>query len=270
MIPKTSIQRLSSRLSIPEKNIEQDYVISWILIGLTYSDLHKFLLFKGGTALKKFYFKDYRFSEDLDFTLVKDIPRDRIREELRKTFVKISELANIPLQLSEREESFANTYALFINYSGPLGADISRGEIKTDITINEELIHQPKEKTLSKEYDEYYDLLYDRAIMVYDIKEIFIEKLCCLLARIEPRDLYDLHYLLNTGDIDQELLTEDFKKKAASKKVKPENLRNKIDKNKRRLEELWEGRLKNQLLDLPEFDSVYRELKRALKAAKFI
>jgi predicted nucleotidyltransferase component of viral defense system len=27
-------------------------------------------IFKGGTCLKKCYFEDYRFSEDLDFTLL--------------------------------------------------------------------------------------------------------------------------------------------------------------------------------------------------------
>ncbi len=30
------------------------------------------LAFKGGTALKKCYFADYRFSEDLDFTLTEE------------------------------------------------------------------------------------------------------------------------------------------------------------------------------------------------------
>jgi predicted nucleotidyltransferase component of viral defense system len=51
--------------------IEQDYLLSWILFGIaTHPILSKVLIFKGGTALKKCYFGDYRFSQDLDFTLV--------------------------------------------------------------------------------------------------------------------------------------------------------------------------------------------------------
>lgn len=45
--------------------------------------LSKNLVFKGGTVLKKAYFEDYRFSEDLDFTLLKEnITNDRHIERI--------------------------------------------------------------------------------------------------------------------------------------------------------------------------------------------
>ena len=37
-------------------------------------ELRETLVFKGGTALKKCYFGDYRFSEDLDFSGLEDVP----------------------------------------------------------------------------------------------------------------------------------------------------------------------------------------------------
>ena len=40
------------------------------------------LVFKGGTALRKCYFGDYRFSEDLDFSTLKGIPTGNEIEEL--------------------------------------------------------------------------------------------------------------------------------------------------------------------------------------------
>jgi uncharacterized protein len=43
------------------------------------SDLRPVLAFKGGTALKGCYFADYRFSEDLDFTLREALPFEEIR-----------------------------------------------------------------------------------------------------------------------------------------------------------------------------------------------
>jgi uncharacterized protein len=55
---------------VRDQQIEKDYVLSWILQGIAENEsLAKALVFKGGTVLKKAYFKDYRFSEDLDFTI---------------------------------------------------------------------------------------------------------------------------------------------------------------------------------------------------------
>ncbi len=55
--------------------VERDYALGHILAAL-YSrpSLNGMLVFKGGTALKKAYFGDYRFSVDLDFTAT-DGPR---------------------------------------------------------------------------------------------------------------------------------------------------------------------------------------------------
>lgn len=78
MIPQRNISLLSNRLAktggrrIPEVVLERDYCLAWFLVGLSRSTLGDVLAFKGGTALKRCYFSDYRFSEDLDFTLVKN------------------------------------------------------------------------------------------------------------------------------------------------------------------------------------------------------
>ncbi len=55
--------------------IEKDYALSYVLAGISsVPDLSETLIFKGGTALKKFFFGDYRFSEDLDFSTI-DAPK---------------------------------------------------------------------------------------------------------------------------------------------------------------------------------------------------
>jgi len=75
LIPQRNISLLSNRLAagggtrIREDVLERDYCLAWFLCGLSESDLRPALAFKGGTALKRCYFSDYRFSEDLDFTL---------------------------------------------------------------------------------------------------------------------------------------------------------------------------------------------------------
>jgi hypothetical protein len=75
MIPQRDLSLLSNRLArgggrrIPEAVLEKDYCLSWFLVGMSATPLKDILAFKGGTAIKKCYIPDYRFSEDLDFTL---------------------------------------------------------------------------------------------------------------------------------------------------------------------------------------------------------
>ena len=55
--------------SIPLWVIEKDYAMSYVLAGIANTPgLGDRIVLKGGTALKKAYFLDYRFSEDLDYS----------------------------------------------------------------------------------------------------------------------------------------------------------------------------------------------------------
>ena len=76
-------------------------MLSWILQGVAqHKQLSKTIVFKGGTVLKKIYFEDYRFSEDLDFTsLNNDITNEQIFEWFKETFEYILEEANIRLEI---------------------------------------------------------------------------------------------------------------------------------------------------------------------------
>lgn len=63
------------RLGLPWEVLERDYVQSWILAGISRTEsLRDVTVFKGGTALRKCYFGDYRLSEDLDFSGLEGIP----------------------------------------------------------------------------------------------------------------------------------------------------------------------------------------------------
>ena len=71
MILQSQISKLANRLlkehggrRIPESVLERDYCIAWFLVGLSQTLLRNKLIFKGGTALRRCYFPDYRFSED--------------------------------------------------------------------------------------------------------------------------------------------------------------------------------------------------------------
>jgi predicted nucleotidyltransferase component of viral defense system len=70
MIPKYEIMEHAKEYGLSANTIEKDYVLSWLLFGIANSnELKQKWIFKGGTCLKKCYFEQYRFSEDLDFTI---------------------------------------------------------------------------------------------------------------------------------------------------------------------------------------------------------
>ena len=271
MIEPRDLFRIESKLkkgnkSIPVKSIEKDYVLSWILIGIAKSKLYDILCFKGGTALKKFFFPDYRFSEDLDFTLLEEVSATEINRMLQKVYLLVADMSNIRLNLKSIEEH-TNSLTFFINFSGPLGADITRGEVKTDITVDEKLIYQPTDRILLREYEEYQDLPEDIRLKVYAIEEIFMEKCLSVLdkSRNEPRDVYDLWYLLSNECCDYETLGEGIREKGSYKNIIYFNILDTLENKESNYESLWHTRLDKHIVDLPPFEKVYRMLKRSLR-----
>jgi len=70
MIDYLQVQRLSLKNNISPEIIEKDYFIELLLFYFSKDNfLYENIVFRGGTALKKIYFPEYRFSEDLDFVI---------------------------------------------------------------------------------------------------------------------------------------------------------------------------------------------------------
>ena len=87
MIRPGEIQTIATKLGLRDTQIEKDYVIGWVLKGISETDILKEkLIFKGGTALRKIYFPDYRLSEDLDFTFGGDVLNT---DEIKKLFADL-------------------------------------------------------------------------------------------------------------------------------------------------------------------------------------
>ncbi|MGI6395380.1 MAG: nucleotidyl transferase AbiEii/AbiGii toxin family protein [bacterium] len=137
MIKPGEIQNKAREAGVRDQQIEKDYVLSWILQGISRHDkLSKTIVFKGGTVLKKVYFKDYRFSEDLDYTLINsDISNELIFEWFAEVFKYIKEEANIPLEIINNNEHEDGGINFYIGYVGPLGGSGAGKKIKIDIAV---------------------------------------------------------------------------------------------------------------------------------------
>jgi hypothetical protein len=77
MIGAVDIRELARAQALRDTIVEKDYVIGWLLWAIGEEPtLAESWAFKGGTCLRKCYFQEYRFSEDLDFTVTNDAPLD--------------------------------------------------------------------------------------------------------------------------------------------------------------------------------------------------
>jgi predicted nucleotidyltransferase component of viral defense system len=275
MIPQRNISLLSNRLAraggrrIPEVVLERDYCMAWFLVGLSRSALRDVLAFKGGTALKRCYFGDYRFSEDLDFTLTTEASLETILAGLEEISTDIQQESGILIRYSHADrKSHQNSHTFYLAYDGPLPS-MSTKEVKVDITISERLVRPLQNRPVLKGYKEYEDLPEDATVQVYSLEEILSEKVAALTdrARNEPRDLYDIWYLIEQEKMDLAAIFPGIIDKLDFRGRSLEGMRDELSKKKTRLKKLWDMRLANQVAELDHFEEVYRAVKRAFRDA---
>jgi predicted nucleotidyltransferase component of viral defense system len=277
MIPQRDLSLLSNRLAgqggrrIPETLLERDYCLSWLLVGLSRSPLRDRLAFKGGTALKKCYFGDYRFSEDLDFTLTKETSWEEIERGFAAAFEETRRGSGVEIRLDRPDRhSHENSHTFYLAYEGPLPAGRAKS-VKTDITIRERIVFPPEERPILRGYDEYRDLPEDARLHVYSLDEMATEKTVALLdrARNEPRDLYDLWFLTAKGHVRLSDLLDPVARKLEFRGLTLAQVSKEFSAKEARYKKLWQVRLAAQMAMLPEFDTVYRAVRRTLRQAGF-
>ena len=277
MIPQRDLSLLSNRLArgggrrIPEAVLEKDYCLSWFLVGMSTTPLKDILAFKGGTAIKKCYIPDYRFSEDLDFTLREETALETIKSHLDEAFSRTEEASGIKIRFSRYDRhSHENSHTFYLAYEGPLPGATGK-EVKVDITIRERNVFPVETLPVLNAYAEYHDLPVDALIGVYSLNEIATEKIVALFdsARNEPRDLYDLWHLTGNGLVGLADLTHAVASKAEFRNRTMSDAKDIFLRKEARLKKLWSVRLPAQMAELPEFDEVYRAVTRELRKEYF-
>lgn len=263
MIKPGEIQKKARDVGVRDQQIEKDYILSWILQGIAqHSTLSKTIVFKGGTVLKKVYFKDYRFSEDLDFTLLNDnIANEQIFEWFTEIFEYIKEEANIPLEIIDDNEHLDGGINFYISYVGPLGGMGANKRVKIDISKSEELQFDSISKPVFLTYTDQEE----HQLLCYTLEEILVEKLRSVLQRMQARDFYDIWYLLELHGLELDFYVNEFIAKCESKMLNPKDFFTKLELRLPQYKARWQKSMKDQIHDLPNFETVFREVKRHLK-----
>lgn len=263
MIRPAEIQRIAGTVRVRDTQIEKDYILSWILIGIAHDEqLRKALFFKGGTVLKKFYFKNYRYSEDLDFTLA-DL--SMTAEDVHKHFETAKEFvaqeANIRLSVNDFNVHSTGNIYFYLQYVGPLGGSGENKKVKVDISTDEHICFPTEERTMFKTFS---DELPCR-IQCYSLDEVMVEKLRSLISRTQPRDYYDLWYLCEQENMDMAFHQPEFEQKCVHKGIDALSLEDKLNAKLDNFKARWIQSLQDQIADLPPFEQINRELSRHFK-----
>jgi predicted nucleotidyltransferase component of viral defense system len=267
MIKPGEIQQKARAVGVRDQQIEKDYILSWIMFGIAkHEQLSKTIVFKGGTVLKKVYFEDYRFSEDLDFTLLySETANEQIFEWFKEVFEFIKEEANIPLEIIDNNEHEDGGINFYISYIVPFGGQGNNKRVKLDISRSESLVFEPVMKDVFIDYTdlEAYQLL------CYPLEEVLVEKMRSVMQRMQARDFYDIWYLLDQHRMDVDFYLNEFETKCKSKELNHTDFPKKLAERLPQYKGGWQSSMSEQIKNLPDFDHVEREVQRHIKKLNF-
>ncbi len=257
MIDYYKIKKLSTKLQVPEEIIEKDFFIELVLFYLARdSYFREKIIFRGGTSLKKIYFQNYRFSEDLDFLLPDRENLAEIEYKLNQCLLKIN--ADYPVKLDKRCEYNKDRLQFFILYD--LISEIHAiKELKVDV-LKDNFVPAFQPKKILFNYHEFKQE--DLYLGTYDLESIVSDKIGRILDVVdEPRDLYDLWCLLKLK-LDIIKIKDEFKNRYRVEMYIP-NLLSEIKKENYKRN--WRIRLEKQITNLPEYDMIIKELEMMIK-----
>lgn len=282
MILKKEIEVKAEEQNIPKSTIDKDWVLGHFIDAIfSIPECKENLIFKGGTCLRKCYFSNYRFSEDLDFTCTN--PKFELTKKMLNQLVQIiTERTEIPLHIEElkplQHKDKLTGYKAIIKF---WGADHPRNQapppperwttsIKIEIILYELMIFPVETREV---YHPYSDQLSETPLEVpcYAIHEVLSEKLRALIQRsyTAPRDFYDIWYLANhVKDIDWKKVTTAFHQKMEFKGLEFTGIEQMInEENDKRLKAAWKNSLGHQIpeVQLPDYEVIKKELTELIR-----
>lgn len=228
MISEAEIRRFAARWSMDPMIVDLDYAVGCFLSTLYRYMEADLLRFKGGTCLRKCYFADYRFSEDLDFTATQRVSRKALENLIRGV---LNEAVNDwgidfnarPFKVEIVDDEYGKeSYHARLYYRGPLRRTGDPRAIRLDITTNELLVFNAVKRNIIHPYTDRASMV-DTLASCYDLLETLAEKIRALAGQRRyaiSRDIYDIDQLVMRHVIDLEKLAASLSNKLHFKGLK--------------------------------------------------
>jgi len=186
MISRAAVDQRVREWGLRHEVVEKDYVLGWLLWGIGRNPV------------------TYRFSEDLDFTVVGGGPIEPADVEplLAGVLQRVADESGI--DFSDRAPALrarpnAGSVEGRVYYRGPLAAP-SVASVKLDLSANELLARPPERRPIAHPYEPDEALPEPTEVACYVFEEVFAEKLRAMGERSRPRDLYDIVNLYRRDD----------------------------------------------------------------------
>ena len=275
MIGRAELRSSAAKSGVSLDNVQRDYVLSWVLKGL-YENvaLGQSLVFKGGTALRKAYFSDYRFSQDLDFTLVEALGGEEIAANLEAIVETVGDESGIsflpdkPRLEQTRDVPGEEAYEARLYFFRPEQHRGTPMVVRIEMTRYEEVMLSPERKPLHHPYSDASSFA-DLNITVYRLEEVLAEKLRAILLQrgyAAPRDLYDIWYLRKNVSFNLDEIMGLFQKKCEYKRLDWRSASfDELVARRESFQGAWTASLTGQLAVVPDFDEVFAGVKEFLR-----
>jgi predicted nucleotidyltransferase component of viral defense system len=270
MIRKQDVLDRAAEWGLRPDVVEKDYALGWLLVAIArHPESAQRWVFKGGTCLKKCFVETYRFSEDLDFSLLPDAvyTAEGLLTVLREIAREATQMSGIDFAEGEasvraRQDKLGRTtFQGKVGYRGPLAVpgvprillDLTRHELVAGDSVRRSIFH-PYPDTFPR----------GSAVSTYSLEELLAEKTRALWERTRPRDAYDVVFLLDNDatDVDLNRTRDLFARKCRAKGLEPPEsaaLAARV-RDDAELRSEWENMLAHQLPQLPSVDGVIERI----------
>lgn len=200
MISDDEIKRKAIELEINTSDVQRDYVFGWLLSGIYHISprLSSALILKGGSAFRKAYFTDARYSGDLDFSVQTEIDPEMIRTELNQVCQYVGDNTGVSFALDEsrvqpkridKDDRAFEARLYFRSFFGDEHVDL---KAKLDVTEFDRIFLPIQRRQIIHDYSDTEVCV--GTIACQELEELLASKLLALIHRIHSPDLYDFIY----------------------------------------------------------------------------
>lgn len=241
IISKDQIEEIVVKHKFNFNLILKDYYVTLVLYSL--KDI-KGIYFKGGTALQKIFLDYSRISEDIDYTLTRDL------NEVKADIVDVLGKSQI-FQKITKDKDVEGFTRLIIHYKDFDGRDQT---VFVDLNQRAKLLLPPETHEIKHFYDGFIPKF---SVSTLAKDEMVAEKMAATIVRNKPRDHYDLYKIIKAG---LHINTELVKKKCEQAGVEFSIVRMFCQANK--LKNRWDEDLAPLLSEEITFYDVMQTLAR--------
>lgn len=236
--------------------VDLDYVLGCFLSQWYLETSADSLRLKGGTCLRKCYFPDYRFSEDLDFSAEVAVAQEELEGMVARTIQSTQDSLGIDLGIQAprvrviRDRDGETYYEVRLYYRGPLRRTGAPRGIRLHVSLGEALAMPAEVHRILHPYGD-EAIVSATQVYCYSLPEILAEKLRALCGQRRfalSRDLYDIEQLIVRAQVGLQSVAAFLEAKFAARGMSVEQ----VDLNRfaNRREEFaldWDRNLKNLL-----------------------